>query len=172
MIAVLFTPIVKWISSWPVIRWHPGRGSSLVILLFGVLVVAGLFFWLAFPPILRDLHSVGQELPQRIAQLVNWLHVHLPFTKDLSVQDAERYAELAVGGASSLFQSVSHGVISFLTVLLMSAYFILDGPDSFAWFISLFPPNQQPRLRASLITGGYRMRRWLGGQALLMLAQG
>jgi predicted PurR-regulated permease PerM len=103
---------------------------------------------------------------------VNWLHAHLPFTRNLSSGEVLHYLEIAFGGASSMFQSVTHGVVAVLTVLLLAAYFILDGPQSFAWFVWVFPPSQQPRLREALLHGGHRMRRWLGGQALLMLAQG
>lgn len=172
MIAVLFTPLINWICRLRIRNWHPSRGTSLVILLFIVVVVAGLFLWLAFPPILRDLHNATRELPARIGQLVNWLHAHLPFTEKMTTQEVLHYVELAAGGAGSMFSSVTHGIVAFLTVLLMAAYFILDGQQSFAWFVSLFPAEQQPRLRTALLNGGRRMRRWLAGQMLLMLAQG
>lgn len=172
MIAVLFTPLINWICRLRIRNWHPSRGTGLVILLFVVAIAATLFFWLAFPPILRDLHNASHDLPMRVSQFVNWLHLHLPFTQNINTQDALHYVELAIGGASAMFSSVTHGVVAFITVLLMAAYFILDGPQSFAWFVSLFPDEQQPRLRTALINGGRRMRRWLAGQMLLMLAQG
>ena len=172
MVAVLFTPLINWICRLRIRNWHPSRGTGLVILLFVVALVAGLFFWLAFPPILRDMHNASRELPARVGQFINWLHLHLPFTQNISQQDALRYVELGIGGASAMFSSVTHGIVAFITVLLMAAYFILDGPQSFAWFVSLFPAEQQPRLRTALLNGGRRMRRWLAGQMLLMLAQG
>lgn len=172
LMAVLFTPIVDWISSWSIRGHHFSRGASLLILIAGVAIVLGLFFWLAFPPIVRDARALSQQMPEYVQRFVDWEHQHLPATAHLDVEDLKRYAELLIGGIGGLFRNLTSGVLQFITVVLLAAYFILDGDIAFDWTISLFPAGQQGRLRATLERGGSRMRRWLAGQGLLMLILG
>jgi predicted PurR-regulated permease PerM len=172
LVAVLLTPIVDWISHWHVKGHHPGSGLSLLIFFSGLAIALGLLSWLAFPPILRDARGLSQQLPEHIRRWLDWAHQHLPVTTRLNESDIKRYAELLVGDIGDLFSNITNGTVKFITVILLAAYFILDGKTSFDWMMSLFPPSQQPRLRATLERGGSRMRRWLSGQGLLMLAQG
>ena len=172
LVAVLLTPIVDWISRWSIKGRHPGPGFSLLIFFFGIAIALGLFFWLAFPPIVRDARGLSQQLPDHVQRWLNWAHQHLPMTARLDQNDLKRYAELLIGGIGDVFRNVTNGMVKFVTVILLAAYFILDGQASFEWMMALFPREQQPRLRATLERGGSRMRRWLGGQGLLMLAQG
>ena len=172
LVAVLLTPIVDWISSWSIKGRHPGPGFSLLILLVGVFVGLGLFLWLAVPPIVRDARGLSQQLPDHVRRWLDWAHQHVPMTTRLDQSDIGHYAEALIGGIGGLFRNITSGVARALTVLLLAAYFILDGKSSFDWMIALFPRNQQMRLRDTLERGGSRMRRWLGGQGLLMLIQG
>jgi predicted PurR-regulated permease PerM len=172
LVAVLLRPIVDWISSWHIKGRHPGPGLSLLIFFFGIGVALGLFFWLAVPPIVRDARGLSQQLPDHVQRWLSWAHQHLPMAARIDENDIKRYAEVLIGDVGDLFRNVTNGMVKFITVILLAAYFILDGKSSFDWMIALFPREQQPRLRATLERGGSRMRRWLGGQGLLMLAQG
>jgi len=172
LVAVLLTPIVDWISSWSIKGHHPGPGFSLLIFFFGVALALSLFFSLALPPIVRDARGLSQQLPDHVQRLVNWAHQHVPMATRLDENDLKHYAEVLVGGVGDLFKNVTNGVVKSITVMLLAAYFILDGKAAFDWMIALFPREQESRLRATLERGGSRMRRWLGGQGVLMLAQG
>jgi predicted PurR-regulated permease PerM len=172
LVAVLLGPIVDWISRWHVGRHHPGPGLSLLILLSALTIATGVFLWLALPPILRDARGLSQQLPEHIRRWLDWAHQHIPMTTRLDENDVKHYAELLIGGVGDLFSNVTNVAVKFITVILLAAYFILDGKTAFDWMMSLFPRQHQPRLRATLERGGSRMRRWLSGQGLLMLAQG
>lgn len=172
LIAILLSPAVDWICKWHIRRHHPSPGISLVILIVWIVIVISAFIWLASPPILRDMRGLAQEWPQRAQQLINWAHKHLPMSATLDSGDMKRYAEKLLGGVGGLLRNLTRGIINVLAVLLMAAYFILDGKLSFRWMISLFPTQRQPKLRHTLVQGGSRMRRWLGGQGLLMLIHG
>jgi predicted PurR-regulated permease PerM len=172
LVAVLLGPIVDWISRWHIKGHHPSPGLSLLIFFFGLALGLGLLFWLAFPPILRDARGLSQQLPQHVQRWLDWAHQHVPITARLDENDIKHYGELLIGGVGDLFSNITNGAVKFITVILLAAYFILDGRTAFEWALALFPPSQQPRLRATLERGGTRMRRWLSGQGLLMLAQG
>ena len=51
-------------------------------------------------------------------------------------------------------------------------YFILEGDEAYAWFLSLFPVERRLRLDQTLARASARMGRWLLGQGALMLILG
>jgi len=171
LVAILLTPIVEWIQRWRIRSWRPSRGAS-VLILAGILVgvIAG-FSLLFLPPVLRDTKQLEQQWPERSAQVMNWIHYHVPFGKDITRERLKDSAKSMLGNSFSLSHFGNH-IIEILTMLLVAAYFIVDGPRAFGWLVGLFPLEYQRRIYSTLSRGGRRMQQWLAGQALLMLIHG
>jgi predicted PurR-regulated permease PerM len=62
--------------------------------------------------------------------------------------------------------------MALFTLVLLMAYFMLDGRRAFTWAMSLVPPDTRGRLAPTLERGAKRMQRWLYGQLALMLILG
>jgi predicted PurR-regulated permease PerM len=171
MVAVLLTPFVDRVAGIRMGRWRVGRGMGILLL---ALVCAGalaLFFLFALPPIRRDAMQMFHDLPRIFSNLVHKLG-NLPYVNKINPETLTRWAEHLVGGAFGFFTGVASGVAAFATMVILAAYFILEGEEALSWGLSLLPALQQPRLERALRRGAARMRRWLAGQGLLMLIHG
>ena len=64
------------------------------------------------------------------------------------------------------------GAMALITLMLLIAYFMLDGARAFGWAMSLVPATARDRLAETLQHGANRMQRWLYGQLALMVILG
>lgn len=173
--AIIFTPAITAIQRLHIRKWHPGRGAAILILLAMVLAGIAIFLALALPPIISDTQGLRRDLPQTLQQLQDRVR-HMPFGERIAPQlqpgKLEGYLTEIISSTMKVFKSIAGGVTAFITLVLMTAYFILDGRRATHWGVSLFPPEKQDKLRSTLSNAGNRMQRWLGGQAMLMLILG
>jgi predicted PurR-regulated permease PerM len=144
----------------------------LIIAVFGVLAF---FFTTGLPPVLRDLRSFSDELPQRIPDIAQKIH-KIPFADRFG---ADTIAKRAVGAAdataSYLFTNVplwlSH-LFDIVTASFLCLYFMLEGEYAYRFFLSLFPTAQRLRLNNTLKRAERKVSKWLLGQGTLMLILG
>ncbi len=171
MVAVLLAPFVSWVERRRIGRWHPGKGVGVLLLAVIFAGALAIFLLFAVPPIQRDAVQMSRDLPRLLSTALHRLG-NLPYLDRINPQTLTGWAERLVGGAFGFFRGLAAGITAFVTMVILAAYFIVDGDRAFDWSVSLFPLRQQPRLRATLASGAHRMRRWLAGQALLMLIHG
>ena len=68
LFAVILTPVVRSTSSLRIRRWQPFKGSAVLFLLLAVAAALTAFGFLALPPVIRDLHEFGREMPARLVR--------------------------------------------------------------------------------------------------------
>lgn len=170
LFAVLLYPLAQTIQRIRIWKWSPGVGSSVLILFGGMIAVVLLLLIWFVPKLLGDVHSIRQIWPQRLNQIQEWMHRTIP-ALNISANDINAYLREFVRRDFQPAQ-LTKGLIAAGTVLLTSAYFMIDGERSIAWLVSLFPPRTQSRARSTLLRGGHRMQKWLSGQAILMATHG
>jgi predicted PurR-regulated permease PerM len=170
LMAVLFYPLVKRIEAIRIWRWQPGVGSA-VLLLFGAVLGSVLLILIFFVPrLLGDLKTLQSIWPQRLRQIEQWIHHAVPVLNVSTQQIDEHLRKFASRNFQP--QQITAGLVDLGTMLLASAYFMIDGETSMHWLISLFPTQSQARVRNTLLRGGKRMQNWLSGQAILMAIHG
>jgi predicted PurR-regulated permease PerM len=170
--AVVFTPIVDKIARARVGKWSPGKGLSILILIVTVLLALSLFLALAAPPIVNDAQGLSTDVPSRVRGLqekVGKLPLGDKIAPKLNVGSLESYLGTFIENVFKFFKGVAGGVTAFITLIILTAYFILDGRRAFNWAMSLVPQKNRGRLRQTMIRAETRVQRWLGGQLLLML---
>jgi predicted PurR-regulated permease PerM len=123
------------------------------------------------PPIVHDLQSFSAELPKRTQNIYARIQ-NMPFGRNIDVSSLQRYATEAVGGAFGLFAGIAGGVFGFISWLILTIYFILDGERAFNWALLFFPASQRERLRSTLQRAEGRVSMWLLGQGILMVLLG
>lgn len=171
LFAVVLSPAIGGIQRIRLGRWRASRGFALIFLILMLVLSATLFMVFAFPPIYRDSRQFAADWPKHLANLSETLR-NVPFANKIDTAQIPKLAAEIVGGAGGLFLNIAGGIFGIFTAVILTAYFIIDGERAFLWVVSLFPLNQQPRLRSTLMHAEHRMRNWLVGQALLMSSLG
>ncbi len=175
LFAVVLNPVVSSTARIRVGRWHPFKGSAVFFL---VLVVAGAivtFGFLALPPVIRDLHEFGGEMPARLPQLMQRFQ-RVPFANQLNTADVSfRLQNFASQAATYLLLSITDWAGKLFDVvmgIILTIYFILEGDHAYRWFLSFFALERRERLDRTLQRAEIRMGKWLLGQGSLMLVLG
>jgi predicted PurR-regulated permease PerM len=168
-------PAVNHITRYTFRGYQPSRAVAIVILIVAVLLILGVFFMGGLPPVLRDLRSFSDELPQRLPVFIAKIK-RIPFADRFGI---DAIAQRAVGAfdatASYLFTSLplwlSH-LFDILTAAFLCIYFMLEGEYAYRFFLSLFHTDQRHRLNNTLKRAERKMSKWLVGQGTLMLILG
>jgi predicted PurR-regulated permease PerM len=175
MFAVVLMPLVRFVMKLQIRRWHPGRGVAVLLI---VLLTGGslaLFFGFALRPAFKDLREFIKELPARGPQFFARIQ-ELPILREVNMDSLqEKVQDITANFASYALRFASNGAamaVRIITGVVLTVYFILEGDDAYAWFLSLFPVERRLRLDQTLARASERMGRWLLGQGTLMLIMG
>jgi predicted PurR-regulated permease PerM len=167
LFAVVIGPAVGAIQRIHIGRWRPGRGLAILTILFAGAALFTLFSLLALPPIFHDLQAFSADWPHRVSELTDRAK-HIPFVNRINPASLQEYISGAAGDLAALLKGFAGGLFWFISGLILTSYFILDGEGAFHWTMSLFPQRQRARLEPTLIRAEQRMRNWLVGQFALM----
>ncbi len=175
LFAVVLMPVLRGIMKLRIGKWKPGRGSAIFILLLGVAGAASLFFFVALPPVIRDMREFAAEAPTRVPQLLDRIH-RLPLSShvDTAALNA-KLQDFASNAASYLLLSIktwATKLFDVITGIILTIYFLLEGEIAYYWVLSFLPVNKRQRLDATLARAEVRMGKWLLGQGSLMLVLG
>jgi predicted PurR-regulated permease PerM len=176
LFAVVLMPAVNHIMSF---RFrgtrHVSRAVAIVLLLGCVFLTLALFFLVALPPVIRDLHQFAEDLPARIPPIVARLK-SLPLADRFGVDTIAQRSEDALSAtAAYLFASVPDWMgrlFDLLTALVLCVYFMLEGEYAYRWLMSLLSVEHRLRLAVTLQKAERRASKWIFGQATLMLILG
>jgi len=151
--------------------WNPSRGLAVLIIVALAFAAAILVLAFLVPPIIRDVEGLAADWPHRAVSLFERLR-ELPIAEKLDAARLEQYLSGTAGGVFSLLKGIAGGLVGFFSWLVLTAYFILDGDRAFHWAMSLFPSHHRFRLESTFLRAEQRLRKWLIGQAVLMLILG
>jgi predicted PurR-regulated permease PerM len=173
--AVVLTPIVRATSRFRIGRVRPFKGRAVLILLLAVLGGLTAFGFLAFPPVIRDLHKFADDMPSRLPATLEKLK-RIPFADQVNTDEiSTKIQDFISNAATYLLLSIKNWASAIFGIamgLILTIYFILEGDIAYRWALSFFPPDKRPRLDAALQRAEVRMGQWLLGQGSLMLILG
>jgi predicted PurR-regulated permease PerM len=166
--AVVLKPAVDRVHQRGIFGWKPGRGIALMLMLAAVVLGFALLLTFAIPPIASDIKDFAGRAPKLFEQYrARWQNV--AFVRDL---DLNAIGERVLAAGSGMASTVGSAIANFLTVVLLIAYFILDGSRLLKSLLSTLPAEPRDRLGRTLGRAGTRMRGWLTGQLILMVILG
>lgn len=175
LFAVVLMPVVNATMRLRIGRRQLLKGPAILLLLAGVAAAVTAFGFLAIPPVLRDLTQLGGQAPTSIPDLLAKVQ-KIPFVNRLNQaalsSDLVGFASHATTYALFSIKDWASALAEIISGLVLTVYFILEGEGTYRWFLSLVPPHRRPRLDGALQRAGVRMRKWLLGQASLMLILG
>jgi predicted PurR-regulated permease PerM len=175
LFAVVLMPVMRGIMKLRIGKWSPGRGSAILILLLAIGAFAALFFFVALPPVIRDMRQFAIEIPTRGPQMLERLRT-LPFSQHINISALNaKLQDFASNFASYLLLSISTWagkLFNIITGIILTIYFLLEGEIAYRWMLSFLPVDKRKRLDMTLARAEVRMGKWLLGQGALMLVLG
>lgn len=175
LFAVVLMPVIRGIMRIKIGSWQPGRGMAVLILFVLAGTALSLFFLFALPPVLRDLQEFVRELPTRGPQLLSRLK-KLPLAQRIDIAALNsKLQDWASNFATYLLFSAKNWagkVFDLIMGIILTIYFMLEGEQTYHWFLTFVPRHTRPRLDQALQRAKTRMGKWLLGQATLMLILG
>lgn len=156
----------------PAVRWCTQRGIPRVgavtltyLMLIGI-AVAGLS--LALPPLIDQLQLLAANVPFLISKVTPLAHL-LPASVSVQQFLGGLTNELArlTGDVLSVVSSLFGGVVSLLTVLVLSFYLLLDDAQLDSLIHIFVPTRAITPVRALLEKIGERMGGWVRGQVVV-----
>jgi predicted PurR-regulated permease PerM len=173
--AVVFTPVVNWVQRFHVRGRHPSKGVAVVALIAFVIVALVGFGFVIVPSVIGDIQNFMHEFPKHL-DAMRERAAKLPLGQRLASEInpgniESRVASILKPVVTSVLKAT--GLVANIALLIvMTAYFIVDGERSFRWSMSLVPREHRSRLANTLKLAAARMQKWLIGQAILMLILG
>jgi predicted PurR-regulated permease PerM len=162
--AVVLKPAVDRVHKRGIFGWKPDRGVALLLMILAVVLGFALLLTFAIPPLAADVREFAGRAPELFEQYrARWQNI--AFLQNL---DVKAIGERILSASSGMASSVGGAVANFLTVVLLIAYFILDGSRLLQSLLSTLPAESRDRLGRTLARAGLRMRGWLTGQLILM----
>jgi predicted PurR-regulated permease PerM len=175
LFAVILMPLVRGMMKLHIGQWHPSRGIAVLTMVLLTVGGVGAFLFFGLRPAFLDLREFVKKLPEEGPQFFARMQ-QVPILRDLDwdalqskVQDfVSNSATYAVKFASDWAATAARVVAG----IVLTGYFIVEGDDAYAWFLSLFPVERRLRLDQTLARASVRMGKWLLGQGTLMLILG
>jgi predicted PurR-regulated permease PerM len=176
LFAAVLLPIVQSIMDFELRGGrHISRVVAIVLLLSVVFLALALFFMLALPPVIRDIHQFATDLPGHIPPIEARLK-RIPIADKFGFDNVAEKVEGALSAtASYLFASFPlwmGRIFDLLTAFILCVYFMLEGDQAYTWLLSLFSAENARRLNATLAKADIKLSKWLLGQGALMLILG
>ncbi|MDP9039060.1 MAG: AI-2E family transporter [Acidobacteriota bacterium] len=176
LFAVVLTPIIQSIVDFEMRGGRRiSRSLAIALLLCCVLLGLGVLLFLGVPPVARDMHQFGADLPKRLPGILARVK-RLPLADKLGVDEVANRAEGALSSTAAYLLSslpkLMGSIFSLVTGLILCVYFMLEGDSAYQWALSLVPEGKRRRLDTTLQRAELRVSKWLLGQGLLMLILG
>jgi predicted PurR-regulated permease PerM len=171
--AVVLVPAVRRIQRLHLGRWSPGHGAAVALLLIAFIATITILGFTFVPPILADMQHLAHDLPSQVQKI--WARLReLPFIARF-LRDGFPSAGILQGMSGQVLaaaKTLAGTTADLALIIVMAAYFIVDGGTAFHWAMKLVPRDQRPQLAAALHEAAERAQRWLVAQLLLMLILG
>jgi len=177
ILATGLSPVVDRLTrrEWTRSRRRLSRPVAIALVYVGLLVAFGALASLLISPMVvetREIVQRGPELYRQLQEMLTGLQQRYAWLPDLTSilnrlpQEVGQLGQY-LGAATGVAFRVFGGVVSAVTVLILSIYMLLEGPIIKDGFLQLFPRAHQRRVETVLQHIGQKFGGWLRGQLFL-----
>ena len=153
------------------------RGMAVGAVMASVLLFVGIFIAVAVPPLLDQVNSLLNNAPQLVRDLNNNAFVNdlnnkygvidsLQTKVNLVIKDGQ-FAITAFGGVIGVGKAVVSGVVSTLTILVLTLYFLSSLPQVIEIGLKFVPASRRNRVSKLVNAIVGRIGSFIGGQAII-----
>lgn len=169
--AIVLSPSVDWVCRLKIRNWHPGRGAAILLIVGSVLLAFSLLLLFGLPPLISDIQQLFTVLPEELGKLREKIQ-HTPVLNHIDENRIKQYSASVIEGIPQLVGSIANGIVSIATIAVLTVYLILEGEQLFRRLLAVVPAEKREKLEPALVKSSEMMRKWLVGQAILMLILG
>ncbi len=173
LIAMGFSPIVRVIEGTQsghrhlVPRWLAILSVYLVIV--AILVLLGLA---VVPPLVAQAASLWERAPAEFDKAQRWLLQHRMMTRRVTFEQAVENAPTgtganAVGTVLIAISTVVGGIFGFITILILSFYFLIEANAMFEYLIRFVPAERRGAVSTAARQAVVKVSAWLRAQFVL-----
>jgi predicted PurR-regulated permease PerM len=168
VLAAGISPAVQRVRVWVRHLFHRNiaRGTAVLIVYFPFLFIATVLLLFVVPRVIDDTRALGAQLPTLLER-----NVLTPLGHYLPVNGVREYLRggIALPRSSLVFyvRSAATAIASFIAVLFMVGYMLIDAHRLRNMFLLLYSPEVRAARRATMIRMARRMSSWLSGQLVL-----
>ncbi len=153
------------------------RGMAVGAVMASVLLFVGIFIAVAVPPLLDQVNSLLNNAPQLVRDLNNNAFVNdlnnkygvidsLQTKVNLVIKDGQ-FAITAFGGVIGVGKAVVSGLVSTLTILVLTLYFLSSLPQVIDIGLKFVPASRRNRVSKLVNAIVGRIGSFIGGQAII-----
>jgi predicted PurR-regulated permease PerM len=153
------------------------RGAAVGAVMASVLLFVGLFIAIAVPPLLDQGNQLLENAPQLIRDLnnnafINDLNIKygvidsLQTKVDAIIKDGQ-FAITAFGGVIGVGKAVVSGLVSTITILILTLYFLASLPQVVEIGLKFVPASRRSRVSKLVNAIISRVGSFVGGQAII-----
>jgi len=153
------------------------RGAAVGAVMASVLLFVGIFIAVAVPPLIDQINSFLNNAPQLVRDLNNNAFINdlnnkygvidSLQTKVNSVIKDGQFAITAFGGVIGVGKAVVSGVVSTLTILVLTLYFLSSLPQVIEIGLKFVPASRRNRVSKLVNAIVGRIGAFIGGQAII-----
>jgi predicted PurR-regulated permease PerM len=178
IVLLLFLVIIIVMALDPIVAlWQRKMRRSLAVALLVSIIVGGMaiIISLLLPPLINQINELAMNLPNYSQSVSNTIHA--PFFENTALTQrilqtiSEQLSNLSRGFISTTL-GILGGLVTFLTVFVLSVYLLLEEKGIRNFIVSLLPTENREHIYRAVSKIGDKLGAWLRGQLLLMLIIG
>jgi predicted PurR-regulated permease PerM len=177
LLAIGFSPIVRLIERQrllPVGTQRFPRWLAILVLYIFIISALVLVGMVIFPPLVDQAQQLWDQRIQMFERAQQRLHElgvlrgeYITFEQAVERAPGAAADATLVSMVYGAVRGVLGGIVGFITVLILTFYFLVDARTLQTTFLRLFPVRQRARVDAITRTITVKVSAWLGGQLLL-----
>jgi predicted PurR-regulated permease PerM len=174
LVAMGFSPLVRFIERPRTSRRRRRLPRALAILsiylaIIGCVVLIGL---LVVPPLIDQAAALWDGLPAHFNAVQRILIQHGLMRRAVTWQEVVQNAPAGSGGnaVAAVFAALARvggGLFGFVTMVVLSFYFLIEGASLLRYFTGFFPTRQREHLVSAAAASVVKVSAWMRGQLVL-----
>lgn len=179
IVVLFFFVVIIVMAMAPIIdKWQQYMSRPLAVTLLFTIIIAviGLIVSLLIPPLVKQLSELANNLPDYASQIQGFLaSPNVTGNNSLIQRSLQGLSDQLSNLSSGLVNTtltVIGGIVTFLTIVVLSAYLLIEEQGIRNFILSLLPLERKSNIAGAINKIGDKLGAWLRGQLLLMVIIG
>ena len=152
------------------------RAAAILVIYAAVLGTIASIIAAVFPPLVQQIEEFWKQWPKYLdmaqQRLASWGLIAPEASFSEMLKQAPASGGDVVGVVLSTIGGFVGGIFGFISMLLLTFYFLVESQSIFNLFVRLFPRRQRQQVHNVSALAAEKISAWLGGQLLLGLIIG